>query len=66
MSLIDQIRSRVQQMNSAEKLILLNIICFISPLFLKTLFFLFAIPYGTFISFFELSSDWETLLFQTL
>ena len=64
MSLIDQIRSRVQQMNSAEKLILLNIICFIFPLFLKTLFFLFAIPYGTFISFFELSSDWGTLLFQ--
>ena len=64
MNLKDQIRSRVQQMNSAEKLILLNIICFISPLFLKTLFFLFAIPYGTFISFFELSSDWETLLFR--
>ena len=51
-------------MNSAEKLILLNIICFIFPLFLKTLFFLFAIPYGTFISFFELSSDWGTLLFR--
>ena len=64
MTLKDQIRSRVQQMNSAEKLILLNIICFIFPLFLKTLFFLFAIPYGTFISFFELSSDWETLLFR--
>ena len=64
MTLKDQIRSRVQMMNSAEKLILLNIICFIFPLFLKTLFFLFAIPYGTFISFFELSSDWETLLFR--
>ena len=64
MTLKDQIRFRVQQMNSAEKLILLNIICFIFPLFLKTLFFLFAIPYGTFISFFELSSDWGTLLLQ--
>ena len=64
MALKDQIRSRVQQMNSAEKLILLNIICFIFPLFLKTLFFLFAIPYGTFISFFELSSDWRTLFFR--
>ena len=64
MTLKDQIRSRVQQMNSAEKLILLNIICFIFPLFLKTLFFLFAIPYGTFISFFELSSDWRTLFFR--
>jgi len=39
MALKDQIRFRVQQMNSAEKLILLNIICFIFPLFLKTLFF---------------------------
>ena len=64
MALKDQIRSRVQQMNSAEKLILLNIICFIFPLFLKTLFFLFAIPFGTFISFFELSSDWRTLFFR--
>ncbi|MBT7653604.1 MAG: rhomboid family intramembrane serine protease [Flavobacteriaceae bacterium] len=64
MTLKDQIRSQVQMMNSAEKLILLNIICFIFPLFLKTLFFLFAIPYGTFISFFELSSDWGTLLFR--
>ena len=64
MALKDQIRSRVQQMNSAEKLILLNIIFFIFPLFLKTLFFLFAIPYGTFISFFELSSDWRTLFFR--
>ena len=64
MALKDQIRFRVQQMNSAEKLILLNIICFIFPLFLKTLFFLFAIPYGTFISFFELSSDWRTLFFR--
>ncbi len=64
MTLKDQIRSRVQMMNSAEKLILLNIICFIFPLFLKTLFFLFVIPYGTFISFFELSSDWGTLLFR--
>ena len=64
MTLKDQIRSRVQMMNSAEKLILLNVICFIFPLFLKTLFFLFAIPYGTLISFFELSSDWGTLLFR--
>ena len=64
MTLKDQIRSQVHMMNSAEKLILLNIICFIFPLFLKTLFFLFAIPYGTFISFFELSSDWGTLLFR--
>ena len=64
MALKDQIRSRVQQMNSAEKLILFNIICFIFPLFLKTLFFLFAIPFGTFISFFELSSDWRTLFFR--
>ena len=63
MTLKDQIRSQVQMMNSAEKLILLNIICFIFPLFLKTLFFLFAIPYGTFISFFELSSDWELYCF---
>ena len=64
MALKDQIRFRVQQMNSAEKLILLNIICFIFPFFLKTLFFLFAIPYGTFISYFELSSNWRTLFFR--
>ncbi|MFQ3340640.1 MAG: membrane associated rhomboid family serine protease [Flavobacteriaceae bacterium] len=64
MTLKDQIRSRIQQMNSAEKLILINFICFVLPLFLKTIFFLFAIPFITFISLFELSSDWGTLLFQ--
>ncbi|MEK9614121.1 MAG: rhomboid family intramembrane serine protease [Flavobacteriaceae bacterium] len=64
MNFKDQIRYRIQQLNSAEKLILINVACFILPLFIKTLFFLFALPFGTFLSWFELSSDWSVFLFR--
>lgn len=64
MNFKDQIRSRIQQLNSAEKLILINVLCFILPFFLKTLFFLLAVPFDVFLGWFELSSQWSTLLFQ--
>src|SRR5210317_1205536 len=64
MNFQDQIRYRLQQLNSAEKLILINVACFVLPLFLKTIFYLFNIPFGVFISWFELSSDWSEFLFK--
>ena len=55
MNFQDQLRYRLQQMNEAEKLILINFICFVLPLFLKTILYLFNIPSGVMIGWFELS-----------
>lgn len=64
MNFQDQIRYRLQQLNEAEKLILINVICFVLPLFLKTLFYLFNIPSNVMIGWFELSAEWSDLLFK--
>lgn len=64
MNFQDQIRYRLQQLNSAEKLILINIICFVLPLFIRTLLYLFALPQGLFMGWFELTANWSDLLFK--
>ncbi len=63
MNFKDQFHYRIQQLNSAEKLILINVACFILPFFIKTFFYLFVIPLSNFLHWFELSSSWiDTLL----
>lgn len=64
MTFTEQLRYRLQQLNGAEKLILVNVACFVLPLFVKTLLFLFNIPSGVFLGWFELSSSWGDLLFK--
>lgn len=64
MTFTEQLRYRLQQLNGAEKLILVNVACFVLPLFVKTLLFLFNIPSGMFLGWFELSSSWGDLLFK--
>ncbi len=64
MNLKDQIQSKLQRLNGAEKLIAFNVACFVLPLFLKTFFFLFALPFDTFLGLFELSSDWSVFIFR--
>ena len=64
MTFTEQLRYRLQQLNGAEKLILINVACFVLPLFAKTLLFLFNIPSGMFLGWFELSSSWGDLLFK--
>lgn len=64
MTFTEQLRYRLQQLNGAEKLILVNVACFLLPLFVKTLLFLFNIPLGMFLGWFELSSSWGDLLFK--
>jgi membrane associated rhomboid family serine protease len=64
MNFQDQLRYRLQQLNEAEKLILINVICFVLPLFLKTLFYLLNIPSNVMIGWFELSAEWSDLLFK--
>lgn len=64
MNFQDQLRYRLQQMNGAEKLILVNVICFVLPLFLRTILYLFNIPLDVMIGWFELSAEWSDLLFK--
>ena len=64
MILKDQIQYRIRQLNVAEKIILINVICFVLPLFFKTILFLFNIPSNYFIGLFELSSSFKDLIFK--
>lgn len=64
MTLLDQMRNRIQRLNCAEKLILLNVLCFILPLFFNTVLFLFNIQTDFYLGWFELSASWSELLFK--
>jgi membrane associated rhomboid family serine protease len=64
MILLDQMRNRILRLNGAEKLILLNVLCFILPLFLNTVLFLFNIQTDFYVGWFELSASWSELLFK--
>ena len=57
MSRIDTLRQRFSQFNIPEKLILINVVCFVIPFFLRSLFFLFNLPTQSFLSFFELPAS---------
>jgi len=58
MSFLEQVRYRLRLLNGAEKLIAINVVCFILPFFLNTLFFLFNLSTDSFLTWFELSSSW--------
>jgi len=64
MKLKDQIQNRIQQLNIVEKIILINIICFVFPLLFKTILFLFSLSENFFIGLFELSSSFQDLVFR--
>ena len=64
MNFKDQLAYRFKQLNQAEKLILVNVACFVIPLFIRTVFYLFNIPSGVFVGWFELSADWGDLIFK--
>ena len=64
MTLLDQMRNRIQRLNGAEKLILLNVLCFILPLFFNTVLFLFNIQTDFYVGWFELSASLSELLFK--
>ena len=64
MILLDQMRNRILRLNGAEKLILLNVLCFILPLFLNTVLFLFNIQTDFYVGWFELSASLSELLFK--
>ena len=64
MSRIDTLRQRFSQFNIAEKLILINVVCFIIPFFLRSIFFLFDLPAQSFSSFFELPASIGDFIYQ--
>ena len=64
MNSIQRLINRFYQFNIAEKIILINVICFVLPFFIKTLLFLFNLPEHAFFSWFELSPDLFTFIFQ--
>ena len=64
MKLKDQIQYRIQQLNIVEKIILINIICFVFPLLFKTILFLFSLSENFFVGLFELSSSFQDLVFR--
>ncbi len=58
------LRNRFSQFNIAEKLILINVVCFVVPFFLRSIFFLFNLPEQSFFNVFELSPAIDELLFK--
>tara|TARA_B100000963_G_scaffold351616_1_gene363440 strand:- start:8419 stop:9294 length:876 start_codon:yes stop_codon:yes gene_type:complete len=64
MKLKDQIQYRIQQLNIVEKIILINILCFVFPLLFRTILFLFSLSENFFVGLFELSSSFQDLVFR--
>ena len=60
----NQLGYQLQKLNAAEKLIAINVACFVMPLFVNTFLFLFKIPNDYLLGWFELSSSWTDLLFK--
>jgi len=64
MNKMNQLRSRFSLLNIAEKLIVINILCFVLPFFVRTLLYLFQVPIPSLAEYFELSSDLSTFIFR--
>jgi membrane associated rhomboid family serine protease len=64
MSRFNTFLQRFSQFNIAEKLIVINVVCFVVPFFLRSIIFLFDIPPQSFLSLFELPSSLETFIYQ--
>ena len=64
MSTFDNLKYKFQRFTIAEKLIVLNVIFFVIPFFLKTLLYLFNIPSTTFLSWFHLLPSLTEVLYR--
>ena len=64
MSTFDNLKYKYQRFTIAEKLIVLNVIFFVIPFFLQTLFYLFNIPSTTFLSWFHLLPSFTEVLYR--
>ena len=64
MSTFDNLKYKFQRFTIAEKLIVLNVLFFVIPFFLQTLFYLFNIPSSSFLSWFHLLPSFTEVLFR--
>lgn len=64
MSRFKDFMSRLDRFTIAEKIILINIVCFIIPFFLRTFFFLFNLPEQAMYTWFELSPHASLFLYR--
>jgi len=61
---ITQLKYRYEQFSIAEKLIVINVICFVLPLLFNTFLFLFNAPQNLLLGWFELDADIGNLLYR--
>jgi membrane associated rhomboid family serine protease len=62
MNLLDNLRYRIANFSIAEKIILINVLCFVLPMLLDTIFFLLKIPSGFYINWLQLSPKFDTFI----
>lgn len=60
----DQLKYRFEMLNIAERLIVIQVVCFVVPFVLNTVFYLFQIPASTWMLWLQLSADWTGLLYR--
>lgn len=64
MSRYQSISNRFRHLNIAEKIIAINVICFVLPFFIRTLLFLFNYPSEVLFDWFELSPNISTFIYR--
>lgn len=64
MSGLESLKLKFKQFNIAEKIIVINVIFFVLPFLLRTLLFLFNVPFASFMEWVELSPDLTRFLFR--
>ena len=62
MNLLDNLRYRIATFSVAEKIILINVLCFVLPMLLNTIFFLLKIPSGVYMNWLQLSPKFDTFI----
>jgi membrane associated rhomboid family serine protease len=62
MNLLDNLRYRIANFSIAEKIILINVLCFVLPMLLDTIFFLLKIPSGVYMNWLQLSPKIDTFI----
>ena len=62
MSFLDNLKSKFVTFSIAEKIILINTICFVLPMLLNVIFFLFNLPSSAYLDWFQLSPNIGTFI----
>lgn len=62
MSFLDTLKYRFSIFSIAEKIILINVVCFVLPMLLNVIFFLFNIPSSTYMDWLQLSPNLGTFI----